>query len=78
VSATGHQVVSFATVREIEISRAEVTGTSPRFETAEAKNTRSVPEFVILVLLISCPLDNPLLTLLNQNDEIYLFSCPLG
>jgi hypothetical protein len=45
--ATGHHVVSFVTVREIEISTPMVTGPSACSEPAEAKDIGSVAELVM-------------------------------
>jgi hypothetical protein len=45
--ATGHYVVSFVTVREIEISTPMVTGPSASIESAEAKDIGSVAELVM-------------------------------
>jgi len=48
--ATGHHVVSFVTVREIEISTPTVREPSACSETAEAKDIGCVAEFVMTVL----------------------------
>ena len=45
--ATGHHVVSFVTVREIEISTPTATGHSGCSEIAEAKDIGCVAEFVM-------------------------------